>query len=207
MNFRKKEDGGITLEAAIFMPIFIMFLVFLLFMIRFALTDIALNKAVSETAKQIALQSYPIHRVIDTGGKMATEALNKSDHYQQIKDDMGKNKDQIENELINTLGEDGYNQLIADPLAKARDDAIDGVTAQFLETIVQGYLADADRMNLIDASSVSVVSPIKFPNLLNEDGNKFILITAEYRLVLPIPFLNREYTLQKQAYERVWLGS
>lgn len=54
MKFKDKEEGSITLEAALVMPTF----VFLLFMIKFSLTDIALNRAATETAKQIATQVY-----------------------------------------------------------------------------------------------------------------------------------------------------
>lgn len=54
MKFKDKEEGSITLEAALVMPTF----VFLLFMIKFALTNIALNRVAAETAKQIATQVH-----------------------------------------------------------------------------------------------------------------------------------------------------
>lgn len=60
MKYKDKEEGSITLEAALVMPIFVFFVVFLMFMIKFSLTDIVLNRAATETVKQMATQASPI---------------------------------------------------------------------------------------------------------------------------------------------------
>ncbi|WP_078553044.1 TadE/TadG family type IV pilus assembly protein [Bacillus alkalicellulosilyticus] len=207
MNFRKNEDGGITLEAAIFMPFFILFLIFLIFMIKFAITDIALNRAVSETAKQIATQAYPVHKVIKLGEAGAISYLEGKPHYQDMVEDLSNNRDAIVDELKEALGEDGYQTLISDPINQGVSYVLDTAAIAFLTPIVQLYLEDAHDLGFIDKEKVEVVTPVLFPNLVSDGGNKYVLITAEYDIVLPIPFIEQTYTIRKQAYERAWLGS
>src|SRR5699024_11316408 len=80
MGFIKTERGSVTLEAAVVMPFFILFIVFLIFMIRFALIDIAINQAAGETAKNVATQVYPAKRLVD----VAMDSLEPSGKYAEI---------------------------------------------------------------------------------------------------------------------------
>ncbi|QGS68919.1 hypothetical protein CV093_12320 [Oceanobacillus sp. 143] len=55
----KDEDGSITLEAALVIPVFMLFIVFMASIIRISVAEIALNKSVTETAQIIANHAYP----------------------------------------------------------------------------------------------------------------------------------------------------
>lgn len=59
-NIIKDERGSLTLEAAMVMPIFLLFVVFLATIIRISVADMALKQAVSETTEIFATSAYPI---------------------------------------------------------------------------------------------------------------------------------------------------
>jgi Flp pilus assembly protein TadG len=60
----KNEQGGIVLEAALLLPLFMAFIVFLIMFIQISLAEMALHSAVSETAKSIATQLYPMKLLV-----------------------------------------------------------------------------------------------------------------------------------------------
>lgn len=185
---RRKEDGSITLEAAVFMPFFILFLVFLLYMIKFALIDIALNRATSETAKQIATQVYPLQVTRDAVENVVT------DKYEEITADLGDNKALIENELTASLTADLIGKL---------EEGANGMAADALTILVQSYLVEADQMNIVEKDNVKVKTVV-LPVI---SGAKTVEITTRYELDLPIPFIERTFILEKKAVEQAWLGN
>lgn len=191
--FRRKEDGSITLEAAVFMPVFILFLVFLIYMVRFALTDIALNRATSETAKQIATQVYPVKVTIEGIASIV------EDGYDEIIQDLESNEQHLEADLIETLGAEGL-QLLKD----STGELISSAQAAALTHIVQRHLEKEDAMKIIKKDNVQVESAI-LPVI---DGSaQYVEIVTTYELDLPIPFIERTFLLRKKAVERAWVGS
>jgi hypothetical protein len=190
MRLKKDVQGSITLEAAIFMPFFIIFLVFLMFIIKLALTDIALNRAVTETGKQIATQIYPVNRVIGS----ANEALNNQPKYAQMKQDVIKAKDEMEAELKKMLGNEGYQMLISQPLESAGE----AVKNTAFTMAVKHFIAESNE-GILNKDNVKVVKV--------DIADNFLKIVVHYQLDIPVPFLESKYILQKQSTERVWLGS
>lgn len=162
-------------------------------MVRFALTDIALNRATSESAKQIATQVYPV--------KVVAESVQNyiGSQYDEIISDLNDNQQHIEAELIETLGSEGM-QLLKD----STGGLISSAQASALTYVVQRHLEEEDRMNIIEASNVQVESAV-LPVI--DGSSKYVEIVATYELDLPIPFLDRTFVLRKKAVERAWLGS
>lgn len=58
-----RNKGSLTIEAIISFTVFISFMFMLLSVVKFALTDLTLSYAASETAKQLAIASYPIQMI------------------------------------------------------------------------------------------------------------------------------------------------
>lgn len=52
--------GSITVEAALVLPLFLAFILFLIMMVRITVVDVALNKAASELTKQVSTHMYPV---------------------------------------------------------------------------------------------------------------------------------------------------
>lgn len=192
-----KEDGSITLEAAIFMPFFVLFLVFLMYMIKFALVDIAINRATSETAKQIATQIYPAQLLVDEVQAKA----EGNEKYQELQAGVLENLNLIEEAVKSTLGENTYNNI-----KEKAGETLEGAAAMPITLVVKRYLASESEANIIDIENVKVTSA-KLPNVFSASGNKYVEITTEYELDLPIPFIKEPFIIEKFAKERAWTGS
>lgn len=190
-KFRRKENGSVTLEAAVFMPVFILFLVFLIYMIRFSLIDIALNRATTETAKQIATQIYP--------AKLAADKLNgiAKSGYEEMLDGIKSNQDILSDGLVDSLGEQGANLL-----KSGAGKIVDKAQVDALTKVVRNNLEKEAKMNIIKLDNVEVESAI-LP--VTSGSAKYVEIIATYELDLPIPFI--EKPLRKKAVERAWIGS
>ena len=72
----KSENGSITLEAALVLPFFMLFIVFMASIIRISVAEIALNKSVSETAQIISTHAYPATILSDQVENLASDKLS-----------------------------------------------------------------------------------------------------------------------------------
>ena len=200
MGFIKNERGSVTLEAAVVMPFFILFIVFLIFMIRFALIDIAINQAASETAKNVATQVYPAKRLVD----VAMDQLEPSGKYAEIiKDAKGIAEDIISGFEQLGLTEEFYDMVgsVGDAAEDAGNDAISSVASGVVQPLVLKELEPAIAIGFVEEDKVNV------KRVSMGEGFKYIELVVEYEIELPIPFLDRTFKLQKKAYERLWTGS
>src|SRR5690625_2253187 len=200
MGLFKKERGSITLEAAVVMPIFILFIVFLIFMIRFALIDIAINQATSETAKNVATQVYPAKRLVD----VAMDKLEPSGKYAEIISDAKGIADDIISGFEQLgLTEEFYDIVgsIGDAAEDAGNDAISSVASGVVHPLILNELESAIAIGFVDADKVNT------KRVAMGEGFKYVELVVEYEVELPIPFLERTFKLQKKAYERLWTGS
>src|SRR5690625_1189648 len=117
MGLIKNERGSVTLEAAVVMPFFILFVVFLIFMIRFALIDIAINQAAGETAKNVATQVYPAKRLVDT----VMDNLQPSGKYTEIIQDAKG----IAEDILSGMDQLGLTEQFYDTVESLGDAAED----------------------------------------------------------------------------------
>jgi predicted membrane-bound dolichyl-phosphate-mannose-protein mannosyltransferase len=77
MTKRKiNEDGSITLEAALIVPVFMFFILFLIIIIQIAVAEIALQRAASQTTEYVATHVYPVHLVKNH----ITDKVSKNDN-------------------------------------------------------------------------------------------------------------------------------
>ncbi|QGH34096.1 hypothetical protein GI584_08715 [Gracilibacillus salitolerans] len=196
-RFVRKEDGSITLEAAIVMPFFVLFLVFLIYMVKFALVDIAINRATSEATKQVATQLYPAMVVVDEV-KNAGSSIPK---YAELDGDLSENINRIETSVIATLGEANYNTI-----KEQAGAAVEGAAASVFTSVVTHYLEVEEQMNIVETDNVQVTSA-KIPNIFSDGGDKYVELTTEYELDLPIPFIEEPFIFEKHSKERAWIGS
>ncbi|MFD0681727.1 MULTISPECIES: TadE/TadG family type IV pilus assembly protein [unclassified Paenibacillus] len=60
MKLIRNQEGGIVLEAALVLPLFLSFVLMLIAFIQISLTEMALQSAVSETTKVLAVNMYPV---------------------------------------------------------------------------------------------------------------------------------------------------
>lgn len=218
MPMIKRTEGSITVEAAIVVPAIIMFVLFMASLIQIAAAELALQSAVSETAKSAAAHWEPVRMVYR---KAKEEALSTS---------VGQWGQNIVGKLMNARSDwteseawvMQYEALLPESLiavvqweiAKRESleqsgrntaettirKAVDPLLCQAFEPIVRHYanpkLLKSDRLS---------VEAVRLPSL-EAGGDASLVITAGYRLRLPVPFWNKTLYLEKTSVERAWVG-
>lgn len=185
----RKEEGSITLEAAMVLPFFMLFIVFLATIIRISIADMALYQSVSETNEVIATHAYPA----DLATTAVEDILN--DKLSGIHEDLDLNlaasllTDSMEYLDIN-IDVNGYLQSIS---------------ADLLEPVIQDKFADKVGGSFFDSSNLSI-DQVTHPTSFTGDG-AFIEIDASYKIDVAVPFVNKQIILKKTSYERLWAGS
>ncbi len=203
MHLKKDTKGSLTLEASLIMPIFIVFLLLLMTMIRIAITEIALNNGVAETTKQIATHYYAIDLLYKEWNKTkASELVNKTI------DDI----DQERNEIIHA--EDilkQYSEILPEgvnTLLYARESFENTARESFQELINQAFTPVVNRYlnnNIIDTRYLSVTK-VTLPDLESR-VDPYFGIELRYDMPLQLPFIHKTLVFKKKAYERVWIGA
>jgi hypothetical protein len=215
----KSEQGGIVLESALILPLFLTFIVALILFIQISLAEMALQSAVTETAKSIATQLYPVKLVVQ-------EAKIKYDQSQtssvinsvitRVQSARGKIigaedfiddysayiPDQILDilKLEKEMREQGEGALQTEYNSFIENQFRPRVNAAFTP-IVFAYSDSA----LVRRDNLKVTSVI-FPDLLT-GGEKYFGVEAQLAYRLRLPFINRTLMLKKKAFERAWLGA
>lgn len=172
----EREGGSITLEAALALPFFLTMILALMATVQVAITEIALQTAVSETAKQIAHHYEPVHWLQQKGEEAKTVAIEKSKLPSEIR------------------------PWLEPLLDQAADAALDHVLPLLFRPLVQlaadGQVLDKERLKVLS---------VKLPHP-TERRQGYLELEAEYRMPLRLPFIQKEIILRKKAWEKAWYG-
>lgn len=188
------DRGSIILEAAIILPLFISFVLALLFFISIAQTKTALKDAVDEAVKASAAHAYPIDLVVHAYRdhprvREVEMAIDRFLPY-EIKMLLGWNKERkvggVQGEIVFSGEKVRMFEAWLKPMILSYAD----------ETASGAKRLSGDKL---------VIRSVTIPNFMNEDGSYFG-ITVEYTIPLPIPFISKRITLTESAYERCWVG-
>lgn len=186
----RNENGSITLEAALVLPVFMLFIVFMASIIRISVAEIALNKSVNETTKIIATHAYPATILAEEASGVVSGKLSGL-----------------------SLGEislTDVEELIGTSMREYLDLDVSG--ANFLSDIGTSAISPiirekfAENMNTDLASIDNLTVEVEMPGSLNGGEDSYLGISASYDLDLTVPFVEKTITLKKQAYERLWVG-
>ncbi|CDO01800.1 hypothetical protein BN988_00246 [Oceanobacillus picturae] len=186
----RNENGSITLEAALVLPVFMLFIVFMASIIRISIAEIALNKSVNETSKIIATHVYPATILAEEASSLVSGKLSGL-----------------------TLGEinlTDVEELVGTSMREFLDLDVSG--ANFLSDLgtsaISPIIKDkfAENMNADSGSIDNLTVEVEMPGSLNGGEDSYLGITASYDLDLIVPFVEKTITIKKQAYERLWVG-
>ncbi len=173
-----------TLEAALTIPIFLAFVLFLASMIRISVADMALDRAVSETGEAITANAYPV--------ALAKNAAQETmDNY--FKENPGQRKfvDGVTEMFTEIMDFLDINITI--------DDVMGAITGEILTPIVK------NRYEEITGGS-NLFKPNKFEVDVHYTSgiNGAIEITGTAEIKLFVPFIETKVTLKKRTYEGFW---
>ncbi|WP_282935444.1 TadE/TadG family type IV pilus assembly protein [Paenibacillus sp. RC67] len=217
----RDQGGGIVLEAALVLPLFLSFILVLIAFIQISLAEMALQSAVSDTTKVIAANMYPV----DLLYKQARSKWNQSAPSGWINSVI----DQIESAKQKAVDTEQfveeYERWIPDPvvhligweqtyrehfeaLGQAKTEEakqkLEAAYKPLLNSAITPVVALYANQTRLKKERLKVTNVI-LPDLEHKE-NAFIGIEAQYEVPLAIPFFHRVIIIRKQAYERAWVG-
>lgn len=216
--FAKQESGGLALEAALVLPLFLAFVLALQAFIQISVAELALQTAVSETTKQLAAGMYPVQQLYSAAKETYTESkagelignvLERIDSARSALDSAAQFADRYESWIPEPL-------LVLLRWEQKRRERLETETSEqyerYLELTYRPLLnaafapfvwrhADERVLRRNDCR----VTQVTLPNW-DGGGDALLGIEASCSVKLLLPFVNRTFAVKKAAFERVWTG-
>jgi hypothetical protein len=206
-----RDEGSIVLEAALVLPIALMFILFFILLIRLSGAQMSLHGAASQVVRQVAADIYPVEEVIEAKmptsfaaqSQNAVAALEKSDRsFASINQGMAF--------LIKRFIPEPARSLLQSALSGDWQGVMDQGTelamAEALKPFAEKMLLDAMQdsgLGVADAHQVRVVR-VQLPRLTNAT-DPYVGLMVEYDFPFKIPFIQPSVTLREQVAERLWI--
>lgn len=191
-GFSSAAQGGVTLESALIMPIFLMLVFFLIFMIQTAVISMALHGALSQTVRQAASSWYPISLALEQA--RSSEPVQKAEQW---------NDKWIR--VSETVGR--YGRLLPSPMKEWAERASQGTLSleqNAAKVAFAGLIRQFTDVNVLDESRLNLAA-VELPDE-QDKGQAYLTLQAEYILPFQVPFTGRKLVIRESARERVWIG-
>ncbi len=184
--------GGVTLETALVMPVFLMFVFFLIYLVQTAVISMALHGALSQTARQAASAWYPISLALEQA--KASELNRKIEHWNEKWLQAGE-----------TVSE--YGEWLPSPMKEWAEQAANGTFSLEQRAAILAFSELMDQFvdeRVLDPARITLTTA-GLPDE-QDKGSAYLTLEAEYALPFQVPFLGRKLVLRESARERVWIG-
>ncbi len=212
----RAEEGSILLEAALVMPVLLLFLVLLAAFVQFSAAETALQAAADRAARQTAAHIRPAMLLLQQDGSKLPESApidskdpgHESPFETVQKVDSSPSRPQLPD----------WRQAAAEAAAYLPDPA-----GQIAAAVLQGdwkaladmaaepvgiavfepFLRKAAEDTPLEPSRITLAS-LSLPDLEGGESG-FLKLEAEYEFPLRVPFLGKKIILHRTAAERVWI--
>lgn len=195
----KENRGSYTLEATIAVPFFLLLLVFLINFISVAAVYVAMDHAVSETAKIIAGTAFPLRDFKLTVPNPNTIPANNEKGTAPV----------TTGTLLTGMGNEIINDILKKASEKGTGIVLDFVGKEVVSRLIKEYyplkkLGD-EAFRVVEVRLLSKKKKQE-PGLTNVDlKEEDITIVVVYTVRMPFPFADsKEFTLSNIAVERAW---
>jgi hypothetical protein len=221
MKLVRNEEGGIVLEASLVLPLFLSFVLMLIAFIQISLAEMALQSAVSETTKVLAVNMYPV----DLLYAQAKSKWNQSAASGWIDQALGHIQSTKQKAVDTEQFVTEYERWIPEPAVKLLE--WEKTHREKLEALGQAGTEEAKKsieeaykplVNRAFAPIVGIyanetrikkdrlkVTNVTLPDFNNKE-KAYVGIEAEYELPLTVPFFRKTVLIRKKAFERAWVG-
>ncbi|TXK85410.1 TadE/TadG family type IV pilus assembly protein [Paenibacillus sp. N3.4] len=218
-KFYREQRGSMVMEASLLLPFFLAFVFGLIICIRMAILEMALQAGVSEAAKTISGQLYPIRLLIQEAKtkyeqSSASEMMNSAiERVQAAREKVTTSEDLA----------DEYAAYIPDPLLelikweKEKREYVEGkgqeewdsvyelqVKPRIMAAFTPVVYEFCDKA-AIGKNTFKVIA-VTLPSMEN-GGSAYFSVEAQISYKLPIPFMSQTLILKKKAFERAWVGA
>lgn len=217
MRFVKEQQGSIVLEAALTLPFFIAFVTLLTAFIRLSLTEMALQSAVSESAKVIAANMYPVEQLYREGQSQWSNSRTSVWIGNVV-----AQADSARQKVLDTENfVEQYERWIPEPLVRLAQwekerreqlEALGGSSAAEAKQGLERQLAKAATPIIASFATTDrletdklLVTKLSFPDFDNHE-EAYVSIEVQYEYTFAVPFFKKTVMLRKKALERAWVG-
>lgn len=189
----KNERGSFALEAALTLPLFLFVCIALVWLLQLARIESALQEAVDEAVKTTAAHSYPLDLLV--------HAYRENPNIQAL-------EQQIERFLpysVKAMLQDRLQRQLPIGGGAARVWSDASIHDRWATPFVLQF-ADRDRSGrpYLQEERLTIRS-VAIPTFLSDETSYFG-IEAEYRVNVPVPFVNKTIVLSAASIERCWVG-
>lgn len=198
MRRLSNAEGSMTVEAAAILPFILLFVMFLIFMIRITIYSTALQATVSDAAKIVSSHIYPVYLSLseeEAGGESAGGWSMPRVSVEKWLEEYADRLPAPLSEWAKDAIEEGEGQL-----QRLQAEASEAVLDELLKPLLKPYLASG----ALDYERVHI-SNVLIPNL-KTGVQPYFSLTASYELPMKIPFVNRPIVVEASASERLWIG-
>ncbi|TFJ91206.1 pilus assembly protein [Lentibacillus salicampi] len=168
----RKEDGSITVEASLIIPILLTFLLFLMSLVKISIAEMALQESVSETAQTVAHYSF-LSLVIEGQIMNSTEGFI-DDLTEEQKNRFGNNE--IANQLLDKVS-DGVKSQIPSAGKLIDTHVAEGAYEEAVRNKYEDKVGNSDFFN---PGGIKIIDH----NFPQSQGNSDVRIEAENQIHL-----------------------
>lgn len=202
----QSEQGSMVVEASIVLPMFMFFVIFLIYIVQMTLISTALQSTVADAVKTVTSHIYPVSLAINQSqgaeGSGDTNDENQTSHWEIPKLSLQDWASDYSSSLPSPLNEWIMEAAAKgdEPLGQLRNEVAEAVLDPVIKPILKPFMPE--RLLEYDRIHVSNVS---IPNLKSGESPYFG-IELSYELPIRVPFMNKKIVLQAKAQERLWIG-
>ncbi|GAB7056121.1 hypothetical protein JCM16163A_28680 [Paenibacillus sp. YK5] len=217
MRIMKEQQGSIVLEAALTLPFFIAFVTLLTAFIRLSLTEMALQSAVSESAKVVAANMYPVEQLYrEAKSRWSNSRASVWLGHAAAQADAARQKVLDAEQFV-----EQYGRWIPEPLVRLAQwekerreqlEALGGSAAAEAKQELERRLAEAATPIIASLAATDrlereklLVTRLSFPDFDHHE-EVYVTIEAQYEYTFAVPFFKKTIMLRKKALERAWVG-
>jgi len=191
-----REEGSITFEAALVMPLFIAFLFVFYAVITAISSQMALQHLASQSAQKLANYMHPAALV----GDYVNEKLSSGEQA-----DFGDAAEGL-SELVYEIG-----SLLPHPLDVLLQEGSKGnywpaanLAATVLgRDVLEGIIIGGEDYSVLVEENVKLVY-LQLPDLVHYTDHN-VIVALQYDLPFTLPFFGHRLSVREQAVQRVWL--
>ncbi|WP_245640140.1 TadE/TadG family type IV pilus assembly protein [Paenibacillus dakarensis] len=202
---KKSEQGSMVVEASIVLPMFMFFVIFLIYIVQMTLISTALHSTVSDAVKTITSHIYPVSIAVNKGNDVNTgnpDQKNQSSHWEIPKLSLQDWASHYSSSMPSPLDEWIMKAAATgdEPLQQLKNETAEAILDPVIKPIIKPFMPES----LLDYDRIHV-SNVSVPNL-KSGKHPYFGIEVSYELPIKVPFLNKKIVLQAKSQERLWIG-
>jgi len=188
-KLKRGEKGSVTVEAAVVIPVLLSFLFILMFFVKMACINIALDHAVNETAKQLAASCYPIAFI----NEVEDDLLQESTEFRipTLEEEVRKIGEYVLNRvnqqdlmaklLTGEFGPQDVKEIVNGIVSTIKDDFKEGLRGYLRSRYAESYFDMKTRIKYAAASRL--MEKFLQEELIDDKNLKFIMVELPQGIV------------------------